>query len=131
MTIAAICKEAELDILPKNPEEFAVQTAVLPCEDPVSKLRVDFIFSFTDYERQALGRTKKVELNGYPVCFASCEDVIIHKMIAGRAIDEEDVKSILIRQGGKIDLGYVKEWLAKFGEMSEYADVPEKFNKLL
>jgi predicted nucleotidyltransferase len=130
-TIAEVCRDVDLRILPVEPKAFANQTKVLPAEDPVSKLRVDFVFSFTPYEQQALKRAKKVQLADYPVRFASCEDVIIHKMIAGRAIDEEDVKSILIRQVGQIDLDYVKGWLEKFEVMPEYAGVRNKFEKLL
>jgi len=130
-TIAEVCRDVDLRILPVEPKAFANQTKVLPAEDAVTKLRVDFVFSFTPYEQQALKRAKKVQLAGYPVCFASCEDVIIHKMIAGRAIDEEDVKSILIRQVGQIDLDYVKGWLEKFEVMPEYAGVRNKFEKLL
>jgi predicted nucleotidyltransferase len=130
-TIAEVCGDVDLKILPVEPKVFANQTKVLPAEDPVSQLRVDFIFSFMPYERQALKRTKKVQLAGYPVCFASCEDVIIHKMIAGRAIDEEDVKSILIRQGGEVDWDYVKGWLEKFEVTPEFAGVLKKFEKLL
>ena len=129
--IAGVCKELDLKILPVEPKVFAAQTKVLPADDPVSKLRVDFVFSFSPYERQALKRTQKVKLAGYPVSFASCEDVIIHKLIAGRAVDEEDVKSIMIRQSDKIDFGYVKDWLEKFEDMPEFSGVLKKFEKLL
>lgn len=130
-TIAGVCKDVDLKILPVEPKVFADQTKVLPAEDTATKLRVDFVFSFTPYEQQALKRTQKVKLAGYSVSFASCEDVIIHKMVAGRAIDEEDVKSILVRQSGEIDLDYVKGWLHKFEVMPEYAGVLNKFEKLL
>jgi len=130
-TIAEVCRDVDLRILPAEPKAFATQTKVLPAEDAVTKLRVDFVFSFTPYEQQALKRTKEVKLAGYPVRFASCEDVIIHKMIAGRAVDAEDVKSILIKNRDRIDLGYVKEWLGQFDEIEEYSGVIERFEKLL
>jgi len=76
-----------LKILIKNPEDFARETKVLPAEEEKLKIRVDFIFSFTPYERQAINSAKKVLINGYSVKFASPEDLIIHKMFAGRAID--------------------------------------------
>jgi predicted nucleotidyltransferase len=128
--IAGVCKEMDLKILPVEPAAFAAQTRVLPAEDSDSKLRVDFVFSFTEYEKQALKRIREVKLAGYPVRFASREDVIIHKMLAGRAIDEEDVKSILIKKGEEIDFGYVKEWLAKFEVMPEFVGVGKKFEEL-
>ena len=102
--IKEICKKLELKLLSENPEDFAKDTKVLPAEDPNSRIRVDFIFSFTPYESQAIKRTRKVLMNGYPVKFASCEDVIIHKMFAGRAVDTEDVKNILIKNRDSIDI---------------------------
>jgi predicted nucleotidyltransferase len=130
-TIAEVCRDIGLKILPVDPKAFAAQTKVLPAEDSDSKMRVDFVFSFTPYEQQAMKRTQKIKLAGYPVCFASCEDVIIHKMLAGRAVDEEDIKSILVRHSGGINLVYVKNWLARFSEIAEYSGVLTKFDELL
>jgi predicted nucleotidyltransferase len=65
------------------------------------------------------------------VKFASCEDVIIHKMIAGRAIDEEDVKSILVKHRAGIDFEYIKKWLSEFSKISEHKDILSRFESLL
>jgi hypothetical protein len=126
-----VCKKLKLRILPENPEDFANQTRVLPTEEPNSGIRVDFVFSFSEYERQAIKKAKGVDISNYPVKFASCEDVVIQKMIAGRAIDEEDVKSILIRNKSSIELKYVKKWLSEFNKISEYKGVLKRFDNLL
>jgi predicted nucleotidyltransferase len=125
------CKKLNLKILPEKPEEFARDTRVLPVEEVKSKIRVDFVFSFSECEKQALERTRNVLIGDYSVKFASCEDVIIHKMVAGRAVDEEDVRSILIKNKGAIDLKYVKKWLSEFSRQSEHKRILEKFNSLL
>lgn len=129
--VERVCKKLKLKMLPEKPEDFAKETRMLPAEEPKSGIRVDFIFSFSEYESQAIKRAKRVNINNYPVKFASCEDVIIHKLVAGRAIDEEDVKSILVRHRSEIDMGYVKGWLEKFEAMPEYTGVSRKFEKLL
>jgi predicted nucleotidyltransferase len=129
--IQTICKNLGLKILPENPEDFANQTKVLPAEDPNSKVRVDFIFSFTHYEQQAINRAKEVHMNDYPVRFASCEDVIIHKMLAARAVDEEDVKNILIKNENAIDLEHIRKWLSQFGKIAEHKGILQRFNGLL
>jgi len=129
--IEDVCKKLKLKILPESPKDFARKTRVLPAEEPESKIRVDFIFSFSEYEKQALKRTKRLEIDNYAVRFASCEDVIIHKMVAGRAIDEEDVKSILIKHKGSIDFEYIKRWLLEFGKIPEHKRLLAKFNRLL
>ena len=131
LPIAGICRELGLSILPENPEDFVKETKVLPTDDPESRMRVDFIFSFTPYETQAIQRTQKVLINNYPVKFASCEDLIIHKMIAARAIDIEDIKKILIKNKNSIDIDYIKKWLIEFGQIPEQQGILEKFETLL
>ena len=47
-----------------DPDTFTKQTMVLPCADPGTGIRVDLIFSFTPYERQAMTRVKTVKVGG-------------------------------------------------------------------
>lgn len=129
--VEKVCKKLNLRILPEKPEEFAGETKVLPTEEPKSKIRVDFVFSSSEYERKALERVVPVQIDNYPVMFASCEDVIIHKIVAGRAVDEEDVKSILVKNKDSIDLEYITGWLLEFSKISEHEGILEGFNRLL
>jgi predicted nucleotidyltransferase len=130
-SIEGVCKKLKLKILVENPHDFAQNTKVLPTEEPDSKVRVDFIFSFTSYEAQAIANAKQVFIDDYPVRFASCEDVIIHKMVAGRAIDEEDVQSILAKNKDAIDFKHIEKWLSEFGKIAEHEGILERFNGLL
>lgn len=130
-SIEGVCKKLKLRILVENPKDFARDTKVLPAEEPNSKVRVDFIFSFTQYEAQAIKNAKQVLINDYQVKFASCEDIIIHKMVAGRTIDEEDVKSILTKNKDAIDFEYTEKWLSEFGKISGHEGILERFNSLL
>lgn len=98
-----------------DPETFTRQTMVLPCSDPETSIRVDFTFSFLPYERQALGRVRVVKMGSAQVRFASLEDTIVHKVIAGRPRDLEDVRGILVKNPG-LDLTYVRRWLKEFSE---------------
>lgn len=128
--IKKVCRELSLKILPKNPASFVKDTKVLPAEETKSRMRVDFIFSFTEYEKQAIKRARAVLMNGYSVKFASCEDVIIHKMFAGRAIDEEDVKNILLKNKKSVNATYIRRWLSQFGRLSDQRGILKRFNKL-
>jgi len=131
LLVKKVCKKLRLKLLPKKPENFVRDTKVLPTEEPILEIRVDFIFSFTTYEKQAMENIKKVLINGYPVKFAACDDVIIHKMFAGRAIDLEDVKNILIKNKRKVNIKYIKKWLAKFSIIPEQKQILNEFNRLL
>lgn len=106
-----------LRIRVENPEEFARQTMVLPCEEAASSIRVDFIFSNSPYEAEALSRVNRVTVGGSRVCYASVEDLVIHKLVAGRPRDIEDVRGVLLRNPG-YDREYVQRWLADFEQVT-------------
>jgi hypothetical protein len=100
-------------VLVDDPVDFVRKTMVLPCVEPESGLRIDFIFSFTPYEREALKRAIRVNLDGTDIRFASVEDLIIHKVFAGRPRDLEDVRGILLKNKN-LDLAYLRHWLKDF-----------------
>jgi len=102
-----------LKILVKKDQEFVKRTMVLPTQDRESDIRVDFIFSFSPYERQAIGRARDVKIGRTIVTFASLEDVVIHKVISGRPRDLEDIRSILVKNP-KYDSDYISGWLKQF-----------------
>jgi len=119
-----------LKSLVQKEKEFVERNMVLPTIDQKSGIRVDFIFSFSLYERQAIERAKDIKLGNSFVRFASLEDVVIHKVIAGRARDLEDVKSILLKNP-KYDLVYIKKWLKEFDKSlgGKYLKIFRKIEK--
>jgi len=104
-----------LKILVKNDREFVERTMVLPTKDKESEIRVDFIFSSSPYERQAIGKARDIKLGRTRVKFASLEDVVIHKVISGRPRDLEDIKSILVKNP-RYDSDYISGWLREFDQ---------------
>jgi hypothetical protein len=52
-------------------------------------------------------------------------------MVAGRAVDEEDVKNILLKDKNGIDLAYVRKWLSEFSGIDEYRQILKRFDTLL
>jgi len=99
-------------------EAFAELTRVLPCMDPSTGIRVDFIFSFLEYERQAIARAARKTIGGSQVNVAALEDVIILKIAAGRPRDLEDVLSMLLKNP-KRDDSYIIDWLKQMGPALE------------
>jgi hypothetical protein len=97
-------------VLADSPADFVARTLVLPCLEPASGIRVDLIFSFSPYELQAIQRAHMIIVGTTQVRFASAEDLVIHKLVAGRPRDIEDVRSIILKNPG-LDAGYVRRWL--------------------
>jgi predicted nucleotidyltransferase len=113
--LLAIASECGWKVLPEDAAKFVAETFVLPCHDPSSDLRLDFIFSFSPFERQAIERAREVRVGESAVRFASPEDVVILKIVAGRARDLEDARSILAKNPS-LDLGYVRRWLSQIDD---------------
>ncbi len=126
-SILEIVESLGLRLLVDDPKAFVKDTWVLPTFDPKSGLRVDFIFSWTPYERQAIERAKVKRVEGYPIKFASPEDVIVLKLLAGRPRDIEDVKGILRRV--RVDYDYILRWLREFAEATG-EDLPATFRRI-
>jgi predicted nucleotidyltransferase len=102
---------------------------VLPCHDPETGIRVDFIFSFTPYEKQAMKRVTFVDIGQARVRFASLEDLIIHKLVSGRPRDLEDVRSMILKNK-RMNEKYIRKWLKEFAVLLKLPLVA-KFNSLL
>jgi len=117
-TLLLVAQQLSLKPLPEDIEAFVRQTMVLPALDQETGIRVDFIFSFTPYESQAILRAKKVSILGQDVCFASLEDLIIHKIFAGRPRDIEDVQMVILKNPA-LDVLYIEEWLKTFDAASD------------
>ncbi|MBL7661852.1 nucleotidyltransferase [bacterium] len=98
-------------ILVENPISFLEQTFVLPVADISSGIRIDFICSLSEYEKIAIARAKTVTIGNTQVKFISLEDLIIHKTIAGRQRDLDDIRTILLKHPSYDDQ-YVTEWLS-------------------
>ncbi len=106
-------RDAGLDVLIDDAEGFACETMVVPCVDPGTEIRIDIVLSTSDYERQAIERARRVATQGIQICFATVEDLIIHKIIAGRPRDLEDARSILLKNPSP-DIEYIEKWLRRF-----------------
>jgi hypothetical protein len=66
---------------------------------------VDILIPVIEYQREALQRAHDHVL--------TAEDVVIHKLIAGRPRDLDDVRSIL-EAGVELDLDYLERWIDRW-----------------
>jgi hypothetical protein len=128
--LLAVIRELSLKPIPEDIESFVRQTMVLPAFDETTGIRVDFIFSFTPYEIGAIKRARRIKILEQEVCFATPEDVIIHKIFAGRPRDLEDVRTIILKNP-RIDIQYIKGWLREFDASSDKKDFLKTFEEIL
>jgi predicted nucleotidyltransferase len=128
--VLAVSGALGLEPLPRRPEEFVRATFVLPASDPPTGLRVDFIFSTTPYERQAIARALHVTVAGVAVPFATAEDLILHKLFAGRALDWEDAIGVVRRTGNTMDWEYLRQWADEFATVPGREDLPARLSQL-
>ncbi|MCC5953938.1 MAG: hypothetical protein JJU45_17725 [Acidimicrobiia bacterium] len=77
-------------------------------------MRVDVLVAETSYQREAIERAVDGQL--------TAEDVVVHKVLAWRPRDRDDLVSIL-RSGIELDEAYIERWVAAWqvGERWEEA----------
>jgi predicted nucleotidyltransferase len=125
-----VCVELGLDPLPEDVEGFVSRTFVLPARDSASGIRVDLIFSTTPYEAEAIARAVRVSVAGAQVPFSTAEDLIVHKLFAGRPRDLEDVAGVIRRKGPDLDWGNLAEWVERFSDIEGRGDLPSVLEDL-
>ena len=128
--IVDACADIGLESLPEDIRGFVETTFVLPALDDTTGIRVDLIFSNTPYEAQAIEHAIRVEICGERVPFVTAEDLIIHKLFAGRPRDLADAESVVRRKGPQLDWDYMREWTKTFAEIEGREGLPARLEEL-
>lgn len=113
--VLALVKRLGMEILVDQPEEFLRETFVLPVKDNVSGIRLDLVFSLSEFEKEAIGRAKKFTFCDQAVNFVTLEDLVIFKIIAGRPRDLEDLKGILLKNPD-YNRAHILYWLSSYDQ---------------
>ncbi|MBM4070169.1 MAG: hypothetical protein FJ271_14630 [Planctomycetes bacterium] len=88
-------------------------------------IQVDLLVAPDDYARNALTRAQPAVLPGVaePIDVLTCEDLVIHKLIAGRILDQADAAALLRINSKDLDFAYLKDWIDRLGLRKEWEDV--------
>lgn len=113
----------------KNAEDFALKNRVILIFSS-NRIEIDISLGIPGYESESIKRVKKIKINKNFFPIVSAEDLIIHKLIASRARDIEDIKGVLIRQREKLDVKYIRYWLRIFSEILGKKEIVETFDTL-
>lgn len=91
---------------------------------------IDISLGIPGYEEEVIKRSVNCEIEkGYPVRICSAEDLIIHKAVAGRPQDISDIEGIIIRQGNKLDIRYIRKWLKHFSDVLDMKGILARFER--
>jgi hypothetical protein len=114
-----------------SPKTFVERTYILPVHDPRTEIRVDFAFTFSPFEREAIARAVRLPVGKHRVAYATVEDLIIHKLFAGRPRDIEDIRGVLARQEGNVDRQYLHHWIRQFARIEGKGHLLPQLEELL
>ena len=93
---------------------------------------LDMALGSTQFEVDSVDRSSNWEIEpGRVIRTCSAEDLVVHKLIAGRPRDVADVESIVARQLGHLDSERVRRTLAAFAELKEDPELSRPFERAL
>lgn len=87
----------------------------------------------SDYYSQLASRAKRIELHGVPcsVHVLSREDLILHKLYAGRMIDLADVANLLEQHWSQLEQDYLHRWSVKLSIEEPWRDAKDRYHSSL
>lgn len=118
-------------LTPRLPDalEFARRNRILLVQT-IDGFPIDISLALPGYEDEVMKRRVEYVLDQDKVVHVcSAEDLILHKAVAGRPQDLRDIEGIVIRQGTKLDLTYLRHWLQNFAAWLETDEVIERFEQ--
>jgi hypothetical protein len=97
-------------------DEVVKKAFILPLRHRAAGVKLDMAIGLSGFEQQAIRRAELVIIGDYEVAVATAEDLIVMKLLAGRAHDKQDVQGILISRGGQLDWQYCEQVAKELGE---------------
>jgi len=87
-------------------------------------IQIDLLLAKSEYHREALRRRVATQLPGFdfPVAVLACEDLVLHKLLAGRLIDRVDASELLRINAASLDTRYLADWTERLQLRDEFTD---------
>ena len=111
--------------------EFVRQTRVLPLVHESTGLALDVVLAGPGLEDDFLARAVAVDVDGVNVPVISPEDLVITKILAGRAKDIDDIRGVLADRGDRLDLPRVRAVLGLLEDAIGQSDLLPLFESEL
>lgn len=86
-------------------------------QDEITGLEIfiDIVTATTDFQKQILRRKRQQAFFDIPINIASCEDIILLKILANRPIDLMDAQDLIKENIKEIDKDYLRDWAKQLG----------------
>lgn len=119
--------------LASNIKSFVKRTGVIPMKFLKDKItgRFDFIIAQNMLEYLCIKRARVRKIYNTNIKLISPEDLVIHKITSQRPRDLEDLRGILIRQRGKLDIKYIAYWLKQIAKVNRKLELLALFKTML
>jgi hypothetical protein len=115
----------------KNSRAFAIEHRVLLARTP-GGVDVDVALGAFPFERHAIERaTPWLLKGGGTLTTCSAEDLIVHKVFAGRDRDWADVEGVLARQHGRLKFEQIRRDLEPLLELKEEPEALGRLEKMM
>ena len=112
-------------------DAFIRSTRVIPLAHRASGLALDVVLAGPGLEDTFLERAVPIDMAGIAVPFISPEDLIVTKVLAGRAKDVDDVRGVLSARGETLDVDRIRTTLALLESALGQSDLVPVFDSEL
>ena len=106
---------------------FIRQTRVLPLQHTQSGLALDLVLAGPGLEETFLERSIPVDVAGITIPVICAEDLIVTKVLAGRAKDLEDIRGVFAERGDRLRLDQIRVTLGMLEEALGQRDLLSLF----
>jgi hypothetical protein len=122
-----------VNLSPRRPDarDFALDHRVLLVQTP-DGVSVDIALGALPFEERTVARASAWQIpDGSTLNTCSAEDLVVHKVFAGRGLDWGDVERVLIRQHGKLNLAQIRAELRPLLELKGEPGALDQFESTL
>lgn len=110
-------------------DDFIDRARVIPFVHRPTRMPLDVVLAGPGLEDEFLKRAISVDVDGRKIPVVSPEDLIISKVLAGRAKDVEDIKHVIARQHKTLDVHRIRTMLELLEKALSQSDLLPVFEK--
>jgi hypothetical protein len=115
----------------RDTRKFALERRVVLLKT-ASGVNVDIALGAFPYEERSIDRATPWSLvNQMTITTCTAEDLVVHKVFAGRDRDWSDVETVLLRQRGQLSLDFVRRELLPLLELKEDTESMTKLERMI